>query len=705
MIFIYSLLTSGTVLGLWAVAALAYGDRLLMAFSLLGLLLATLWSGIAFARRAPQRTALIFVCCILALNLEVAGHMAGPLPPGNLWVWFNFGFNLALGPLYLDFATRFPVAQPNRRWLVWLAYGVALVVGISGPLGLLGPVFDPLDPLAFAGREVHFRGEAHTMYGQGPIIVCGLLQMIGLWLFRGARRYAPPEEAERVNRQAWIIILGSVIGWVPLISFIRGVLPPGLELILHGPTALWFALLPIAGAVAVRHPEFYDHGGYFRRLLIILGLASGAYLLYLFLVHSFSLVLDQVDPGYGRESAVFGSSLIVALLVWPMRGWMADRVDRLFFPHLLGFRTLLQEASQALATTIIPADVAKLATEALPARLGVSGASLLVLDEPGESLISLADDDRSISQEDVIWDQAYNAHGPALVRNPALCQQLGLGAPVLMLPLRVGGRLVGLYLLGARQLEVNYTTYELDQLKILAHHLAIAVENGRALQKIDALRQRAVAEVEERNRIAREIHDTIAQGLTAASLQLDVVEATLTANPAKAARAAERAQAIVRANLVEARRSVLELRAPLLGAESLPGSLNRLLTQAAVDIGASGSFQIEGSYRGLPARIENQLFRIAQEALHNAVKYSRADQLTLILKIDDEHVTLSVSDDGAGFDPKSVDRLADRGHFGLAGMGERVRLLGGQLRIVSEPGEGTLVEAVVPLEGGEGESA
>lgn len=698
---------------------MAFGDRLFMAINLLGLVLITYWSGLAFARKASLReattdgengsprvaTALVFAACILSLSLEVAGHMAGPLPPGNLWVWVNFLFNLLLGPFYLDLATRFPVAQPKRRWLVLLAYGVAIAVAIVGPMGLLGPVFDPMDPLAIEGREIHFRGEAHTMYGQGAIIVAGLMQVIGLWLFWSARRYASPEEEERVHRQSWIMILGTVLGWVPLISFIRGVLPPGLELILHGPPALWFAIFPLAGVLAVRRPDFYDHAGYFRKLLIILGLASGAYLLYLFLVHSFTMVLDQVAPGYGHESAVFGSALIVALLVWPMRGWMADRVDRLFFPHLLGFRTLLQEATQALATTIIPADVAKLATEGLPARLGVSGASLLVLDETGTSLLSLAGAERSVTPDDLLWEQAHSAHGPALLRNLALCQQLGLGAPVLLLPLRVGGRLVGLYLLGARQLEVNYTTYELEQLKMLAHHLAIAVENGRSLQKIDALSQRAVAEVEERNRLAREIHDTIAQGLTAASLQLDVVEATLTTNPTKAARAAERAQSIVRANLVEARRSVLELRAPLLGTDSLPGSLSRLLNQAAVDIGAAGSFQVEGAYRGLPARIENQLYRIAQEALHNAVKYSSASHLTLVLAIEAEQVVLRVMDDGAGFDPKNVDRLADRGHFGLAGMGERVRLLGGYLSIQSEPGEGTVIVAVVPLASGEGESA
>jgi two-component system NarL family sensor kinase len=327
----------------------------------------------------------------------------------------------------------------------------------------------------------------------------------------------------------------------------------------------------------------------------------------------------------------------------------------------------------------------------------------LVLDQIGADLLSLAGPPLTLSPKDAVWKKAYQADGPTLLANPADCTQFGLTAPALMLPLRVGGRLVGLYLLGARRSGINYTRDELTQLKVLGNHLAVAVENGRALRKIDELSQRALAEVAERNQIAREIHDTIAQGLTAASLQLEVVEATLTANPARAEKAVARAQQIVRENLAEARRSVLELRAPLLGAEALPAALSRLLNQAASDIGATGSFQIEGTYRGLPARIENQLYRIAQEALHNAVKYSSASHLTVSLGVDPEWAFLRISDDGAGFDPEHLAPGSGRGGFGLTGMGERTRLLGGRLRIVSEPGEGTLVEAVVPLDEREGE--
>lgn len=323
---------------------------------------------------------------------------------------------------------------------------------------------------------------------------------------------------------------------------------------------------------------------------------------------------------------------------------------------------------------------------------GASGAILLVLDQIGADLIAQSGAPLVLSPDHALWKQAHQADGPTPLRDEADCTLLGLTAPALMLPLRVGGRLVGIYLLGARRSGINYNRDELGQLKVLGHHLAVAVENGRALRKIDELSQRALAEVEERNRLVREIHDTIAQGLTAASLQLEVVEATLTTNPARAARATERAQRIVRDNLVEARRSVLELRAPLLGSESLSAALSRLLNQAAADIGVAGAFEIEGTYR------------IAQEALHNAVKYSSASHLIISLVVEESQATLRIADDGAGFDPQHTAPGSDQGGVGLIGMGERARLVGGLLRIKSEPGEGTLIEVIMPLDDREGES-
>lgn len=700
MIFIYLLLVAGTGLGLWAVIDLFFVGHVLEAVSLLILILISVWCAFEFAKRTPRSTGLPFVGFVLALSLQMAGHMAGGMQPDALWAWLNFGLLLAGGPLFLDWVTRFPKPRPELRWLVVLAYGVAGAFAIAGPLGLLGPAFDPMHPLARAAREMHFLGGAHSHSGGIPVL--GMIQLVGLGVLWSSRRKAFLERAPRVAHQALIVMLGTTIPWLPTVAYLPGVLPEGLEMILHGPPALFFTLLPIAGASALRHPEFHDDRGLFRRWLIGVGVVSGSYLVYIAMVRPLTLLLDQVRPGFGREPAVFGAALVVALLIRPFTEWVKGQVDRVFYPHLLGFRTLLQEASQALATTIIPDNVARLATETLPVRMGVTGAALLVLDDLDTNLVSLSGAPLVLSEGHPLREEAYRAAGPTMLRDT---MELGLEAPALMLPLHVGGRLVGIYVLAARHPGVHYTRDELGQLMVLEHHLAIAVENGRALRKIDALSQRALAEVEERNRLAREIHDTIAQGLTAASLQLDVVEATLTANPEKAAKATARAQSIVRANLEEARRSVLELRAPLLGTESLPAALSRLLNQAAVDIGASGSFQVEGTYRGVPARIENQLYRIAQEALHNAVKYSSASHLTVRLQVNEGQISLSIADDGAGFDSARPVRGTGRGGFGLTGMGERARLLEGHLRIVSEPGEGTLVEAVVPLRHEEGESA
>ncbi len=691
MIFIYLIFAAAAGLGVWAVGSLTAIGHLLEAVCLLGLLATAGWSGIAFARRAERAKAVTFAGFCLALMLDLTGHMASGLEPDAVWAYAFFFGALSL-PFFMDFVTRFPFPRPKLRWLVFLAYGVSLAVAVLGPLGLLGPTLDPMHPLAVAARSEHVRGGGHSIYAMGPVLIGLTWQVVSLWVLWTSHRSARREGLAIEAQQSLILLGGVVIGWLPTIAFLPHVLPKGMEAAMHGPPALFFGLIPVAGAVALTRPDFYDDRAVFRRVLVGLGLASVVYLLYLLILRPLTLLLDQVQPGFGHDPAVFTAALVVALLTRPIQDWMADQVDKNFFPHLLGFRTLLQETSQALATTIIPADVAKLATESLPERLGAAGAALLVLDDLGQPTAH------------AVWDQARRANDPTTLRDAAACEDLGLTPPALMLPLRVGGRLVGVYVLGPRYSALNYTRDELSQLRVLGHHLAVAVENGRALRKIDQLSQRALAEVEERNRIAREIHDTIAQGLTAASLQLEVVEATLTENPARAAKATSRAQAIVRDNLAEARRSVLELRAPLLGTDSLPTALGRLLGQAASDIGAASSFQLDGTYRGLPARIENQFYRIAQEALHNAVKYSSAGQLTVNLHIQQQRVSLTISDDGAGFDPALAPKGDGRGGFGLTGMGERARLLGGQLRVISEPGEGTMVKVTVPLETREGES-
>lgn len=700
----YLLIAAGTGIGVLASTELLAAGHWLEGISQLLLTLIVLSCSVAYVRQAKPVLSLLFLLLNWSLCLEIAGHMTGGLEPSSFWAWLFFGLALAYGPFGLDLATRFPLDRPRLRWLAWLAYAVNGMAALLGPMGLLGSTLNPMDPLSLQARQMHYQGGGHTIHTMAPLFFSFFWLLVSLVVLVSTIRIARGAGDSRTARQALIIILGSVLAVVPTVAFVPSMLPKSMELILHGPPAVFFGLVPFAWTMALRHPEFYDANGLFRRFLIGLGLFAGAYLAYLLLIKTLIYLLDMIQPSFAHDPALFGAALTVALLIRPLQSWMANQVDRLFFPHLLGFRTLLEETSQALATMIIPAEVAALATQSLPTRLGASGATLLVLDDLDANLATM-DGALTLAPGHPVWERALQAGAPTRLMATDHSTELGLSAPLLMLPLRVGGRLVGIYAVGARGPGLEYTKSELAQLMVLGNQMAVAVENGRALRKIDALSQRALAEVAERNRIARDIHDTIAQGLTAASLQLEVVEATMVSNQAKALRATERAQSIVRANLAEARRSVLELRAPLLGGESLPAALGRLLKEAATDIGASSNFQLEGSYRGVEARVEQQLFRIAQEALHNAVKYSSASHLQMRLRVAERDVTLRISDDGAGFDAAHVAPGGGRGGFGLTGMGERARLLGGDLHVVSEPGGGTLVEAIIPLDEGEGESA
>jgi two-component system NarL family sensor kinase len=202
--------------------------------------------------------------------------------------------------------------------------------------------------------------------------------------------------------------------------------------------------------------------------------------------------------------------------------------------------------------------------------------------------------------------------------------------------------------------------------------------------------------LEERNRLAREIHDTLAQGLAGITLQLETAEALLESGvPAEAVQASvEQALSSARQNLEDARRSVLDLRAAPLEGRSLPEALARLVS----DFNQRGDLQVahrlEGANQPLPARVEAGLYRVAQEALENAAQHSGARNADLHLSITPEQVVLEITDDGRGFEPGQIPT----GRFGLAGINERVRLLGGSLELKSSPGAGTVVRATVPLD-------
>ena len=233
---------------------------------------------------------------------------------------------------------------------------------------------------------------------------------------------------------------------------------------------------------------------------------------------------------------------------------------------------------------------------------------------------------------------------------------------------------------------------DLQLLNTVGDLLSIAVERARLFD-----RSARLGAVEERNRLAREIHDTLAQGLTATGLQIESAEALIEtdANPERVLGALSRALDLTRSNLEEARRSVLDLRAAPLEGRSLPDALKSLVDRWEEETGVATRFQAVNAGRPLPPRVEVALYRVCQEALNNVASHAAANRVTIRLVSTPEAVSLSVRDDGRGFDPAGVGE--DR--HGLVGMGERVEMLGGRIEVSSRPGEGTGVEVTVPLGG------
>lgn len=207
-----------------------------------------------------------------------------------------------------------------------------------------------------------------------------------------------------------------------------------------------------------------------------------------------------------------------------------------------------------------------------------------------------------------------------------------------------------------------------------------------------ALQFRAV--LAERNRIAREIHDNLAQDILGISVQLELVARLMPAAAETAKGHLDRARMLVRNSMTEARRYVWDLRSQELQKKDLPAALRDTTKRLTAESKIETVVEVAGPLRPLPVEVETNLLRIGQEAINNAVKHARANRIEVGLNFDTRKVQLSVRDDGRGFDPG--EQIAD-GHFGLLGMRERAEQIGGVLSIDSGPDRGTQVAVDVPL--------
>ncbi len=230
----------------------------------------------------------------------------------------------------------------------------------------------------------------------------------------------------------------------------------------------------------------------------------------------------------------------------------------------------------------------------------------------------------------------------------------------------------------------------------------LAAIYGLYLLRLKQIRGRFSLVLEERTRMAREIHDTLAQGFFGISSQLDALELKMNGNGEAASRQQDLAQRLdlaqkmARYSLTEARRSVMDLRASALADRDLLSALASAARQWTAGSPVSIDIRVSGARRSLPEDVEQNVLRIAQEAVTNALKHSGAKTIRIDLHMEARKLELAVRDDGRGFELSGAF-VSVGGHFGLLGMRERAERLGGELELSSEPGAGTVVKASVPL--------
>jgi signal transduction histidine kinase len=253
-------------------------------------------------------------------------------------------------------------------------------------------------------------------------------------------------------------------------------------------------------------------------------------------------------------------------------------------------------------------------------------------------------------------------------------------------PLILRDQVIGMLVLTSK--EVNAFTQRQATLALaIANQAAIAIENARLYAQAQEL-----AAVEERQKLARELHDSVSQALYGIALGLHTARIQLVRDPLELPESLDYLLSLAEAALAEMRALIFELRPESLEREGLAAALSRqgAALQARHDITVQTDLCEEPV---LPLKAKQELYRIAQEAMHNTVKHARASRVDLVLRRTANAVILEVRDDGLGFDPLG----SFPGHLGLRSMQERVSNLGGMLQIESAPGQGTHILTRVPL--------
>ena len=316
-----------------------------------------------------------------------------------------------------------------------------------------------------------------------------------------------------------------------------------------------------------------------------------------------------------------------------------------------------------------------------------------------------ADPDHPIVKDPQAWKNMALLQEMLFTKSPVICDDIehdsrlapefrkyliSRGSKRFMtVPMFVSGELRGF--IGIQHAEKG--TYRADQIELaqaLAHHVMLATHGQELVEQ-----QRQAAILKERTRMARDIHDTLAQGFTGVIVQMEAAEeALMEEDPENAVRHVRRARKLARESLGEARRSVHALRPQALEKAGFADALKAIIKNTTVGTSLRSEFQLQGEPRELGPDVEENLLHIGQEALTNALRHARATKFQAQLSFGSEAVRLELSDNGDGF---AIDGVNGDG-LGLIGMKERAEQIGATVEVSTKPGAGTRIVAVSPYQ-------
>jgi signal transduction histidine kinase len=323
--------------------------------------------------------------------------------------------------------------------------------------------------------------------------------------------------------------------------------------------------------------------------------------------------------------------------------------------------------------------------------------------------LGVPDDDGSFAEfvAEGITDKQWEAIGPIPRQHGMLGAMLREGAPVrlpdlradprfeywpkahpvmkdfLGVPITDGGEVLGIIFLANKRTGDGFTQDDQDLLQVFAAHAAIALANARLYE-----RGRELAMLEERNRVARELHDAVTQKLFSLRLSAQAASALMASDPDRAAAELDRVQRLAGEALGELRAIIVELRPAELDRHGLAETLRKHVRMLDRLHPVRVTFESD-ALPPLSSEVEVAVLRVAQEALHNALRHAGADEVAVRLSYADGRLVLDVADDGTGF-----EQGPSRG-LGLASMKDRAESVGGLLTVTSAPGEGTTVRVEV----------